>query len=112
MIVCLHKKLLFLASFPITILKERGIIMLVKAFVFSLLLTLAALNIQPAHVWADDTAATSEKAVTASNQNQQRMVDFAFGGCLFGLVVGSVFPGAGNVIGCALGALAGANLGK
>ena len=86
--------------------------MIVKAIVFSLLLSLAALNVQPANLWADDSATTSEKAESASNQNQQRMLNFAIGGCLFGGVIGSVLPLAGNIIGCAVGALVGANLGK
>lgn len=84
--------------------------MIIKAVVFSLLLSLAVLNIQPAYVWAADSAATSEKV--ESTQNQQRIVDYAGRGCLFGFVIGFVLPGAGNVIGCAVGALMGANLGK
>lgn len=86
--------------------------MIVKAVIFSLLLSLAALNIQPANLWAADSAATSEQGESASNQNQQRVVDYAGRGCLFGAVIGFALPGAGNVIGCALGALMGANLGK
>jgi hypothetical protein len=89
---------------------NRRIIMTIKAIVFSLLLSLAALNIQPVNLWAEDPATTSEKEI--STQEKQRIVDFACGGCVFGFFVGSVLPGAGNVIGCALGALVGGNAGR
>ncbi len=83
--------------------------MIRKAVVFSLLLSLVALSIQPAYLWADDTSTKSEQAV--STQEQNRIVDFAARGCAVGFVIGFVLPGAGNVIGCAVGALVGGNAG-
>jgi TctA family transporter len=88
---------------------KRRVNMIIKAIVFSLLLSLTALNIQPVNLWADDTSTKSEKAVSAQEQN--RVVDFATRGCLIGFVVGFILPGAGNVIGCAVGALVGGNAG-